>query len=58
MQLSLLLINKFRNKYNINKSTEAELDKLIKDKTTDLVNSDNMLEKQLTDLDRKLGKMI
>ena len=36
-QLAQLLINKFRNKYSINPSTERDLDTLIQDEVKQLI---------------------
>lgn len=36
-QLAQLLINKFRNKYNINSATEKDLDTLIQDEVKQLI---------------------
>jgi len=49
-----LLVNKFRNKYNINGSTESEIDKLIRDEVSILLNDGNTYEGNLYKLDKKL----
>lgn len=54
----MLLINKFRNKFHVNSVNESEIDQLIKDEVSFLVNSDAMVEKRLTQLDKKLEVII
>ena len=53
----MLLINKFRNKYRINKAQEQELDEIIRNEVSSLVN-DKLMEKKLTQLDKKLDQVI
>jgi hypothetical protein len=53
-----LLVNKFRNKYNINGSTESEIDKLIRDEVSILLNDGNTYEGNLYKLDKKLEQMV
>lgn len=58
LQLSLLLINKFRNKFTINKGTELQLDQIIKDEVSILINEEQMVERKLNQLDKKLEVII
>lgn len=50
----MLLINKFRTKLNINVSTEGHLDLMIKEEVAKLLTQGNAVDKQLTQLDKKL----
>jgi hypothetical protein len=54
-QLSELLINKFRNRYNINVSTERDLDATIQNEVTKVVKQEaSVTERDLNELDRKI----
>jgi len=51
-QLTDLLVNKFRNKYQVNLSEELELDRALKTEITKCVHNTHALtEKDLNDLD-------
>ena len=58
MQLMILLVNKFRNKLNVNNITEPDLDKIIKDEVENLVNCGAMHESDLHKLDLKFQNII
>lgn len=58
MQLMILLVNKFRNKLNVNNITEPDLDKIIKDEVEALVNKGSMHESDLHKLDKKFQTLI
>jgi hypothetical protein len=54
-QLSELLINKFRNRYNINVSSERDLDATIQNEVTKVVKQEaSVTERDLNELDRKI----
>jgi hypothetical protein len=58
-QLAQLLINKFRNKYNINSATEKDLDTLIQDEVKQLIlHEANVSENQLTALDKAISSTV
>jgi len=57
-QLQMLLVNKFRNKFNINASTEMEIDKIIRDEIKDLLADGKTYESNLNKLDKKLEAVI
>jgi len=57
LQLSILLINKFRNKFKVNAELEPEVNKIIKDEVMILVN-DALVEQKLTALDKRLDALI
>lgn len=54
----MLLINKFRHKFNINPAKEANLDTMIKDEVTNLLSSGSTFEKHLSSLDKKLTAIV
>lgn len=54
-QLSILLINKFRNKFNVITTTEGEIDKLIVHEITKLINAGTSTQLALGKLDVKLS---
>lgn len=54
-QLSILLINKFRNKFNVITTTESECDKLIVSEVTKLINAGTSTQMALGKLDEKLS---
>jgi len=51
-------VNKFRNKYNINGSTESEIDILIRSEVSALLEDGNNYEGNLYKLDKKLESMV
>jgi hypothetical protein len=53
-----LLVNKFRNKYNINSSSEMEVDLMIRKEVTQLLNDGNTYEGNLYKLDKKIEQLI
>ena len=53
-----MLVNKFRNKYNINGSQEKEIDLLIITEVTNLLEDGNTYEGNLYKLDKKLEAMV
>lgn len=55
-QLSVLLINKFRNKFNVITTTEVEVDKLIVSEVTKLINAGTSTQAALGKLDEKLSQ--
>lgn len=57
-QLMQLLVNKFRNKFRVSMSDQAEIDSIIKYNVATLITSGNMTEKNLRELDVKLEKEI
>ena len=55
-QLSELLINKFRNRYNINVGQERDLDCAIQKEVTKVVQQvATVTERDLNELDKKIG---
>jgi hypothetical protein len=52
------LVNKFRNKYNINGSSESDIDLLIRTEVTNLLEDGNTYEGNLYKLDKKLEAMV
>lgn len=58
VQLTMLLINKFRNKFAVNSSTEPQIDRLVKDEVTALLMDQNCYESKLNQIDKKLSVMI
>lgn len=57
-QLSVLLINKFRNKFNVVSTTETDIDKLIVSEVTNLINQGSGTQAALGKLDEKLSNEI
>ena len=61
-QLTLLLVNKFRNKFHINVSAEAKLDTMVRNHVTRLLNgqggSSSITERALQELDAKLTELV
>jgi hypothetical protein len=57
-QLHMLLVNKFRNKFNINGSTEMDIDKIIREEIKDLLADGKTYESNLNKLDKKLEGII
>jgi len=53
-QLSILLINKFRNKFCVNNVSEPQVDHLIKQEVTKLLQDSNMYESKLNQIDKVL----
>jgi len=53
-QLSLLLINKFRNKFNVNSIQEVEIDRMMLSEIQKLLRGGSPTESNLIALDRKL----
>jgi parvulin-like peptidyl-prolyl isomerase len=53
-QLIVLLVNKFRNKFGVNNVTEPQADNLIRKEVQDLLQGEQMYEKRLNQLDKKL----
>ena len=54
----MLLVNKFRNKFNINGSTEMDIDKIIREEIKDLLADGKTYESNLNKLDKKLEGII
>lgn len=54
----MLLVNKFRNKFNINGSTEMEVDRIIRDEIKDLLADGKTYEANLNKLDKKLEGIV
>jgi hypothetical protein len=57
-QLSILLVNKFRNKYMVNGSKEYHVDKIIKDEIKKMFDEGTTTESALNKLDKKLETLI
>jgi hypothetical protein len=57
-QLTNLLVNKFRNKYNVNGVKEQHVDRVIKDEIKKMFDEGNPSEAALTRLDKKLEVLI
>ena len=58
-QLASLLINKFRNKFNINITSERDLDERICKEVQTLVGSNaSVTERHLSNLDKELSKIV
>ena len=57
-QLQMLLVNKFRNKFNINGTTEMDIDKIIREEIKDLLADGKTYESNLNKLDKKLEVII
>ena len=55
-QLSILLINKFRNKFNVITTTESDVDKLIVSEVTKLINAGTSTQAALGKLDERLSQ--
>ncbi len=58
-QLAALLVNKFRNKYQISLSSEKALDDLVQSAVSEMVSRDcSMSEKHLRELDAKIAAQV
>ena len=57
-QLTLLLVNKFRNKYVINNQTEIHIDRMVRDEIRKMFDEGTPSEAALNKLDKKLELMI
>lgn len=58
LQLNILLVNKFRNKFGVNSVNEPEIDNIIKQEVQELLTDSNMYESKLNQIDRKLESCI
>tara|TARA_B110000285_G_C15044255_1_gene573430 strand:- start:984 stop:1241 length:258 start_codon:yes stop_codon:yes gene_type:complete len=58
LQLSTLLVNKFRNKFNVIGHKEGIIDKMIRDEILIMFDEGTTSEAALNKLDRKLEYMI
>jgi hypothetical protein len=58
LQLSTLLVNKFRNKFNVIGHKEGSIDKMIRDEIMIMFEEGTTSEAALNKLDRKLEYMI
>jgi hypothetical protein len=58
LQLSTLLVNKFRNKFNVIGHKEGNIDKMIRDEIMIMFDEGTTSEAALNKLDRKLEYMI
>ena len=58
LQLSTLLVNKFRNKFNVIGHKEVNIDKMIRDEIMIMFDEGTTSEAALNKLDRKLEYMI
>ena len=56
--MTTLLVNKFRNKFNVIGHKEAHIDKMVRDEITVMFNEGSTSESALNKLDRKLEFMI
>jgi hypothetical protein len=54
----MLLINKFRNKFHVNPTTESGIDSIIKDEVANLLAVGTTVDTQLSKLDKKLNVII
>lgn len=54
----MLLVNKFRNKFNVNTSTEFEIDRIIREEIKNLLAEGKTYESNLNKLDKKLESVI
>ena len=57
-QIIRLLVTKFRNKFSINITSEMALDRQLCSLISETVSSQNVGEKQLVDLSRKLHQIV
>ena len=58
LQLTTLLVNEFRNKFNVIGHKEAHIDKMIRDEISLMFGEGSTSEAALNKLDRKLEFMI
>lgn len=54
----MLLTNKFRNKYSVNNVTEPDIDRMIRNEISLLLDGGNTYEDRLNHLDKKLEALI
>lgn len=57
-QLANLLVNKFRNKYNVNSAKDAKIDAIIQKEVSSLLQGGHATEANLFKLDSKLETLI
>ena len=58
MQLCMLLVNKFRNKFQVNNVSEPAVDQIIKDQINELLSESAMYESKLNQIDKRLELLI
>ena len=58
LQLQILLVNKFRNKYGVTSATEPQVDQIINNEVYKLLQESEMYESRLNQIDRQLEKII
>jgi len=58
LQLQILLVNKFRNKFGVTSATEPAVDQIINSEVHKLLQDNEMYESRLNQIDRHLETVI